>query len=358
MQKLIVILMLAAWCGFSAEENPRADMPEIYTFAELLAKAERIVAADVGATKDGVASLVVRETIKAPENAPKYVSPERLKRAADMLADENLKLPALPADDKPPLMLRVHFQSVTAPREGTQAVFFLWERENAQGAGQTVYRIGHPQNVYDLEVLPVVKAGYGRPRSIADGRYLREWDRQAAERRRLSATGGQLLKAKGGETVMGLRLVARRPILSLRGNNSFGVTAVLENTRSRAQAVYDGPGGGYGVLLRPKDGSETEPVVLKQSTKALGADTAVLNIADLTDFATISAEGSVAKELFFDAQENPVLTTLSGDYKLAIFYCSSQDGKGLDVGSPVWTGTIISEEVPVHFENPAAIKRP
>lgn len=357
----VLLLFIASCIGHSAE-NPGEARPaatEIYNFAELLAKAERIIVADVGPTKDGALTLLVRETLKAPELAAKYVDPDRLKRAADLLANDKLEAAPLPASSKVPATVKVVLQNVAPPREGAQVVFFLWE--NAEGGSRTepAYKLAHPQNVYDIELLPQIKAGSAHPRTIADGRFLREWDKQMAERKRQREANAKLLQMKGGEIVMGLRMRAARPVLSLRGNNSFGITAIVENTRARDQAVYDGPAGGYGIAIRPKEkkpGPDGGALVLRQSVKSMGADTSVLNIADITDFSTVPHESSLSKELFFDAQDFPILTTLQGEYTVSVFFLTAQDGRGLDIGAPVWTGAMISEEVPLKFESPTSQK--
>ncbi len=346
-----LLALLAGSVLAGAADSHEAARMEIYTFSELLAKAERIVVADVGPLSGASVTLTIRESLKAPEAAPNYISPERMKRAADLLANDKLNLPPLPPDSKPPASMRVRLQNVVAPREGTQAVFFLWERVDAVG-GVPTYLLGHPQCIYDAELASQVKVGLAQPRAVADGRYLRDWDRQAAERQRQGRANDALINAPRGEVVMGLRLVARRPTLSLRGNNGFAITVRVENTRNRAQAIYDGPAGGYGVVLRPKAAQSGGTLVLRQSTSGMGTDSAVLNIADATDFATISADGFLTKELYFDARNAPVLTTLQGDYVLCAFFVSAQTGKGLDIDNPVWTGTLVSDDIPIRFESP------
>lgn len=361
---LLIIAALAQTPLAPAAENGEARpapaapiMIDVYNFSELLTKAERIVVAEVGPMNDGVLTLVVRDTIKAPELSAKYVDPERLKRAADLLANDKLDAAPLAVVPKTPASIKLRLQNIAPPREGVQAVFFLWDSDGGT-AREPVYKLNHPQCMYDIELLPQVRAGVAHPRTVGDGRFLRDWDKQLAERKKQREANNELLRMKGGEVVMGLKMRAARPILSLRGNNSFGITAVVENTRARDQAIYDGPAGGYGIAIRPKvpkaDGSGA--IVLRQSTKSMGADNAVLALTDLTDFSTVPKESSLSKELFFDAAEFPVLTTLQGDYTVSVFYITSQDGRGLDIGSPVWTGAMISEEVPLKFDSPMSQK--
>jgi hypothetical protein len=315
---------------------------EIYNFASLVTKADRIVVADVGTSKDGVVALVVRETLKAPETDAKSVDAARLKRAADLLANEKLNLPPLP---KAPQNLTVVPENLKLPGEGTQAIFFLWD-----SMGEGKYRLAHPQCIYDLELLPQVRVGAARPRSVADGRFLRDWDKQMAEKLRQRDSEDELVKMKGGEEIQGLKLTMLRPALSLRGNNSFSVTAQVENTRTREQCIYDGPAGGFGVILRPKNGNDdTRPIVLRQSTKDIGADNAVLNIADMTDFSIVRANAAITRELYFDGKEIPALRQLNGEYLVRLFFITQQDGRGLDLDAPVWTGSLVSEDKMMKF---------
>jgi hypothetical protein len=335
-----------------ATEVARAQPLAFYSFSDLLTKAERIVVAEVGPTEAGAVALIVRETLKAPENDAKYVEPERLKRAADLLANDKAELPPLPARPKAPARLRAVVEQMRLPPEGTQGVFFLWDRAAGEAGAVPTYRIAHPQCIYDVELLEQIKAGVARPRSVADGRYLRDWDREMAARARLRQTNETLLKTKGGEAVMGLRLRALRPALSLRGDNSFAVTVRVENTRSRDQALYDGPASGFGVLLRPKNGEAGAGLVLRQPAAKMGTDRAVLSIADMTDFTTIQGDSFMAKELFFDAKEQPALRGVDGEFTVAVFLYSEQDGRGLELNMPVWTGTMVSDEVPLQFQKP------
>jgi len=363
---LMLCVVLAAACAAAGndQEGAQARRPALafYTFAELLAKAERIVIAEVGPEQDGASVLLVRETLKAPENDPKAVEPELMKRAAELLANDKLELPPL----KPPASLRAKAENLRLPAEGTQAIFFLWDKLPGDAKPGPAYRVAHPQCVYEIELLEQVRAGVARPRSVADGRYLREWDKQMAARARQRQANEALLKMKGGDPVMGLRVRALRPTLSLRGDNSFAITVRVENTRSREQLIYDGPGGGYGVLIRPKNASgdmtrfpavrevgivspEARGLALRQASGSSGTDSTVLNLADETDFTSVRGDSFVPKELFFDAKEFPALRRLEGAFTVAVFFSTEQDGRGLELAGPVWTGVMVSEEVPLQF---------
>jgi hypothetical protein len=348
-------VLLAGTCLCAEQGQGDGSRPQpltFYTFAELLAKAERVVVAEVGPAQDGAAVLLVRETLKALENDPKYLEAERLKRAAELLANDKLNV----SPPKPPARIRAVGEQLRLPPEGTQAIFFLWDRVAEEGKAGPAYRLAHPQCIYDIELLEQVKAGAARPRAVADGRYLRDWDREMARRARQRQANEALFKLKAGDAVMGLRLGMPRAALAMRGDNSFSVAVRVENTRARDQAVYNGPAGGYGVLLRPKK-EGLASVVVRQSSANMGTDNAVLNIADEADFTTVGGNGFLAKELFFDAKDYPGLRGLDGEYAVSVFFSTEQDGKGLDLGAPVWTGAMVSEEVPLAFQARAPEKR-
>jgi hypothetical protein len=167
---------------------------------------------------------------------------------------------------------------------------------------------------------------------------------------KLRQANAALLNAIRGEESLGLRIRALRPSLSLRGDNSFAVTVRVENTRPRDQAIYDGLGGGYGVILRQKNAEAGTAFVVRKTNTNLGADASVLNIADPMDFAKVPGNSFLAKELFFDAAELPRLRSFEGEYMVSAFFTTAQDGKGLGLDMPVWTGTLVSEEVPLIFK--------
>lgn len=350
--------------GVGAEKAAPRARTEIYNFQELLSRSERIVVADVGATRDGLTKLSVRETIKAPASDKKIVSSDKRKRASDLLNEAGpapsgknaTGVAAALADAPGPSAVYVRAENLTLPREGVQVLLFLWDTIEAPSADSVAYRASHPQNVYDLEVAPEVRAAANRPRSVGDGRFLRAWDREMAFKLRQREADETLLAQKGGEEAGGLKLRAVRPALSLRGGNSFAVTADFENLRAREQALYDGPAGGYGVVLIPVEGEAVaagekapEALILRISSRGLIADTSVLAISDITDFASISPQSHFTKELFFDARDFPILERLKGTYKLKVLFSSAHDGRGLDIGAPVWTGSLLSEELPIIF---------
>jgi hypothetical protein len=341
----LLALLTGATAALAAEAVVKPRQVEIYSFAELVKKADQIVVAEVGPTTDGVTALTVQQVLKAPRRDPKQVDPETIKRAEALLKDDKLELP--PPQPKP-LKIAAD-KALKLPAPGTQAIFFLWEKLPVAGE-TTVYQINHPQSIYDAELLSVVRLGTNEPRKIPEGRYLRDWDRRMAERLKERQSEEALAKLPGGEIVMGLRIKAMAVTPSVRGNNSFGVRAVIENTRKKEQMIYDGPAGGFGAILRPAAG-EGNPITLRLSMKTLaeGTDRGVINIADAMDFATVPGDSTFAKELFFDAKEFAVLKELRGDYLVSVFYASSADGKSAELETAGWTGAIVSEPVALHF---------
>ena len=315
----------------------------IYTFYDLIQRSEKIVLAEVGKDKDGGIVLNVKQALKSPP-------PDPYKLAASRLAESKAD-PKAPPPAPAPEVLHVQIDKMALPPEGTQAVFFFWEHGT-----DGVYRVAHPQCIYDAELLPQIKLGVTRPHAVADGRYLRDWDRQMAQRARQRDADRALDQLKGGEMIMGLRLLALRPQLSVRRDNSFSITAKIENAHKKDQAIYNGPAVSFGVRLRPKNGGAS--IVLHQSSQnaVAGVDDAVLAITDVLDFSTVPHESSFTKDLFFDAKIYPALGKLDGEYLISTVYSSAFDGAGLDVGSPVWTGTLISEDATIAFTSPSANK--
>jgi len=78
----------------------------------------------------------------------------------------------------------------------------------------------------------------------------------------------------------------------------------------------------------------------------------VLEITDVTDFSTLKDGGMFSKELFFDAAQFPQLKSLSGEYVLNVFYASQRDG-GDSLEKAAWTGTVMSLDVTLKFEQRA-----
>ena len=135
----------------------------------------------------------------------------------------------------------------------------------------------------------------------------------------------------------------------------LGIDAFVHATSA---ALYDGPAGGFAVRLRPKNGGASVVLHLSFQNTVAGVDNAVLAIADAMDFSTVPHESSFTKDLFFDAKIYPALGKLDGEYLVSTVYSSTFDGAGLDVGSPVWTGTLISEEATITFIGEQPTKEP
>ena len=108
----------------------------------------------------------------------------------------------------------------------------------------------------------------------------------------------------------------------------------------------------YTCTVPPPGGQRGLPARASNSRIAAAsrADSSVLSITDALDFTTVPRESSITKELFFDAKEIKGLGAFNGEYFVSAIYSSSFDGSGLDIGTPVWTGTLVSEEVPITFE--------
>jgi hypothetical protein len=356
--EIAVVVALIVFSGSIAraqDEKNTAGELEIYNLAQLLNKAAHIVVAEVGATKDGLTELVLQDVLKTPETNKKEVDPEVLKRADAMLdalsKDKDAKMPLV----KPQGLKLIRILAGTAklPAQGNAAVFVLWERvERPKDSGDICYAITHPQNVYDLDALPQIRAGIIRPRAVADGRYLRRWDREMADHVRQRKLDAELLEMKGGSVELGLKIVPNRVTLSLSKDNSFSITGAIENTRPQAQTIYDGPAGGYGVRLKPKNGGKA--YVLRLSMRTLvGVDSSILSIPEPADFSTINGNGRMNKDLQFDARDFPILKNLSGEFQVSLFYISSLDG-ATELDEKAWTGTIVSEDITLRFEGTAA----
>jgi hypothetical protein len=335
-----------------AAESSAIGETEFYNLVKLLAQAQRIVVAEIGTPKNGFVTLTVQETLKAPENDPKYVVPEMFKRAEALLADDKAQLPEpQPLKSKAPATILVRAGTdVKLPPQGNQALFFLWNQLPSDPGSPPKYRLAHPQCIYDLAVLPQVKLGLNNPRSVADGRYLRDWDAQMATRAKERTGLGALRSLEGGEIVMGLRIKALRPQLALRGDNSFSVNAQIENTLNHDLDIYDGPADGYGVLLRAKNAPPESALILRLQRSVAGVDAKTLEIVDTTDFVTVPHQGAHDKELFADVAAFPAVAALQGEYLLRVFYSSSKDGHGTDLQTTAWTGTLLSNDVPLLFK--------
>jgi hypothetical protein len=354
---LVVAAFMTAACHAAEDVKPQPVELEIYNLAQLLNKAAHIVVAEVGATKDGMTDLILQDVLKTPETNKKEVDPDVLKRADAMLdalsKNKVAEMPLVkPKGLKP---IRVVAGTTKLPAQGNAAVFVLWERvERPKDSGDICYALNHPQNVYDLDAVPQIRAGVLRPRAVSDGRFLRRWDREMADHVRQRKLDAELLDVKGGDVVLGLKMVATRATLSLSKDNSFSVTGAIENTRPQSQTIYDGPAGGYGVRLKPKNGGKS--YVLRLSMRSLvGVDSSILAIPEPADFSTINGNSRMNKELQFDARDFPVLKNLNGEFQVSLFYISALDGAS-ELDEKAWTGTIVSEDITLRFEGTAVNK--
>jgi hypothetical protein len=350
-------LALAAWAALAGcqagsvfgaqDEKPKGAAAtgaelEIFTLSQLLGKAAHIVVAEVGETRDGLVELIVQKALQAP-------APDKKERDADAIKRANALLKGEPPSAVDAKRIRVAPGSGKLPPPGSQAVFFLWDRiEGQQTADTACYTLSHPQCVYDLEALPQVQAGIQRPRAVADGRYLRAWDRDMAGHVRQLKLDQSLLGLKGGDVVLGLRIKAGLATFTMSKDNSFRVNGIIENTRAQEQMLYDGPAGGYGARLKPRGGGKGH--VLRVSMRSVvSVDRAVLDIPEPADFVSIAGNKHVGKEMIFETKDFPILKTLSGEYLLSVFYTSSQDGAA-ELDEKAWTGTLVSEDIPIQFD--------
>lgn len=339
------------WAGEDAEK-PAAPLPgalAYYNFSDLINKAERIVLGEISEKKDGVYTIKALETLKAPAPDMKKVSPDAYKRAQELLNGgksdikpqvktattvENINIGVIPVSEK------------VLPPPGTQAVFFLWDGEPRVEGAMPIYRINHPQCVYDTKVLPQVRSGLLAPRSISDGRFLRDWDQRAAERAAQRKEDEALKKVIGGEPVRGLQLDIVHPHLMVRGDNSFQISTHLLNTFGRETMVYDGPAASYGIILRAKD-APPEAALIFRLNRFEDVDPTLLSITSLTDFEGIAGNNMLTREHQIDARKFAALKGLSGEYTIRMFYTNTKDGVKDGLNSPAWTGTLVSKELPM-----------
>ena len=323
-----------------------------YNFSDLINKAERIVLGEIAEKKDGAYTIKALETLKAPAPDTSKISADAYKRAEELLKAgkssvppsvkpkgviENISIAVIPVNDK------------VLPPPGTQAVFFLWDVEPRPEGAMPLYRINHPQCVYDSKVLPLVRSGLLAPRSISDGRFLREWDQRAADRVKQRKDDDELKKAAGGEAVRGMQLDIVRPHLLVRGDNSFQVASHLLNTFSKETMAYDGPASSYGIILRAKNAPPESALVLHLN-KYDDLDPALLNITSLTDFESIPGNNMLVREHRIDIKKLPDLKTFSGEYSLKMFYINTKDGVKDGLSSPAWIGTLVSKELILTFK--------
>lgn len=323
-----------------------------YNFSDLINKAERIVLGEIGEKKDGVFTIKAIETLKAPSRDTKQIAPDAYKRAEELLNSGKSSVPPAPKPTSAIENISVGVIPVSEkvlPPPGTQAVFFLWDSDARQDGKMPVYKINHPQCVYDSKVLPQVRAGLLAPRSISDGRFLREWDERAAARVVQRKEDEELKKAVGGEPVLGLQIESVRPKLMIRGDNSFQIASHLINNFSKEIMVYDGPASAYGIVIRAKD-APPESALVVRFNKYDDIDPISLNITSLTDFEGVPANNMLTREHLLDAKKIPALKTLAGEYTLKMFYINTKNGVKDGLNVPAWTGTMVSKEIPFVFK--------
>ena len=358
---LIALTFMLSGAFARAEEGAGAGI-EIYNFLQLIDKAERIVLGEIGERKDGRVTISTLETLKEPARQNREgqkISPE-----AYALAEERLKNDKAGAtgggkdaqkeqDKKETGLTLLVNAEMRLPPAGVQALFFLWHTEKTEDDAAGTFTIRHPQCIYDANLLPQVRAAIFKPRSISDGRYLRDWDRRAADKLAQRKADDELKHLPAGETVLGMRLDCVRPQLALRGDNSFLVKTNLNNIFGKELLVYDGPAGAYGAILRAKDAPPEKSIVLRLGGFE-GIDPVALNVTTLLDFESIQGNQLLSREHVFDVQKFPILKTLSGTYLLKMFYINTHDGiikqrpkEGLE--SPAWTGTLITKEASIEF---------
>lgn len=323
-----------------------------YNFSDLINKADRIILGEIAEKKEGAFTIKALETLKAPNVDPKKVAPDAYKRAEELLKSGKSDLP-------PQLKKKTDIENINVavipinekvlPPPGTQAVFFLWDVEPRQDGGMPLYKINHPQCVYDTKVLPQVRAGLVAPRSISDGRFLRDWDKRAADRVHQRKEDEDLKKAPGGETVQGMKLEIVRPHVMIRGDNSFQIATHIINTFSKETMVYDGPAASYGVIICAKNAPPETALVFRLNTFD-DVDPVSLNITNLTDFGGVPGNSLLTREHIVDAKKFPALKTLTGECTVKMFYSSTKNGLKDGLNSPAWVGTMISKELTLEFK--------
>jgi hypothetical protein len=343
--------------GACAEEKSAAPqaLERIYTFSELLARAEAIVSGEVGEEVRGSAPVRVLEWLKGPPDDLKQAllraqAEERLAQEAQAKGDAS---GGAAKGGSAPLSVR-GCEPLPLPKAGTQALLFLWERaEDAPKSGLR-YRLAHPQCVYDLSCVAEVKVelARGRGRDAERRAYLRDWDRVMAEKLARRRSDAALRALEPGRPEKGLRLVVRQARPAALVPNGFNLPVRVENSRDSAQALYAGLLGGFGVRLRQKDAGPETALILRLTDPEVtrGVDSQVLALVSSEDFRAVPRNDVLVMDLHVDPKEFPALAGLAGEYLVSAFYTSAQDGKGLDdlPGVP-WTGAMASNEAPLTF---------
>lgn len=384
MNRLLAILLAAFCCacfcaagedGAAAEPKPApateaaaahaAGLPEIYTLAELLEKADLIVLGEV-AGDDGVgARIKVLDLLKQPEDpaVKKMTDPAREKLAEERLAllaagkepaaedeakEEKLKaatvLPALGVEPSGRMRL---------PAAGTQGLFFLWERIDGSKETPLRYRLAHPQCLYDPSYAAIAKVAVARGRFLDRTVYLRDWDEKMARRAAVANADGAIRAHAAGAEENGMRLKALSPRRSVhRNDNSFSVVVEFENLLARDVYFFDGMQSNFGVRLRRKDAAPETAIVLRMKLKNVteGVDGGTLELLDYGDFALLAKGKTCTRTLYFDAPDHTGVKDLDGEYLVAGFYTSTVDGRGVkNLNTLAWTGTLLTQEVPLAF---------
>jgi len=351
------LLVMSLPARASAEEKSALPqgLERIYTFSELLARAETIVTGEVGEEARGCAPVRVLEWLKGPPDEFKEAILQR--RAEEQLAQEAQAKGGAAggaAKDVPQPLAVCGCEPLRLPKAGTQALLFLWERAGDAPKGTLRYRLAHPQCVYEFSCAAEVKAelARGRGRDAERRAYLREWDRVMAERLARRRSDAMLRALEAGRPEKGLRLVVRQARPSVLAPNGFNVSVRVENSRDAAQAIYAGPLGGFGVRLRQKDAGPETALVLRLTDPEVtrGVDSQVLALVSSDDFQAVPRNDVLVMDLHVDPKEFPALAGLSGEHLVSAFYTSAQDGKGLeDLPGVPWTGAMASNEVPLTF---------
>jgi hypothetical protein len=342
---------------------PAQALESIYTFSELLARSESIVIGEFGEEARDYAPVRVLEWLKGPPDEFKPVV--QRKQAEERLAQEvpGKRAADETAKDAPATLSVCGCEAVRLPKAGAQVLLFLWDRAGDAPKGVLRYRLAHPQCVYELTCAAEVKAELtrGRGRDAERRPYLREWDRQMAERLARRQSDAKLRALEAGRPEKGLRLVVRQARPTLLAPNGFNLPVRIENSRDGAQAIYSGPLGGFGVRVRQKDAAPETALVLHLTDPEVtrGVDSQVLALVSGDDFRAVPRNDALLMDLHVDPKEFPALAGLSGEYLVSAFYASTQDGKGIeDLPGVAWTGAMASNEVPLTFGPLEARKKP
>jgi hypothetical protein len=356
----------------SAEEKsaPPQALERIYSFSELLGRAEVIVTGEVGEEAGGSAPVRVLEWLKEPgeltldelikldkRSLDELKQAKRQRQAEERLAEEAEAKGGASggvAKGGPARLSVCGCEPLRLPKAGTQVLLFLWERVGDAPKGALRYRLAHPQCVYELSCAAEVKAELrgGRGRDAERRAYLREWDRVMAERLARRRSDATVRALEAGRPEKGLRLVVRQARPLVLAPNGFNLSVGVENSRDAAQAIYAGPLGGFGVRLRQKDTGPETALVLRLTDPEVtrGVDSQVLALVSSDDFRAVPRNDVLVMDLHVDPKDFPALASLSGEHLVSAFYTSAQDGKGLeDLPGVPWTGAMASNEVPLTF---------